>query len=64
MEQKNKKKIQAIEYCKRRNQRIGKFPVSVEKNDHLSMFKQAFHFQIKGERNPSQGGCVPPTQIK
>lgn len=75
MEEKNKKKIQAIEYCKRRNQRIGKFADSIEKNDLLSMFKASLSFLNKrGKKfnNPSQGGCVcesmrarytPPTQI-
>lgn len=55
-EEKNKKKIQAIEYCKRRNQRIGKFPDSIEKNDLLSMFKASLSFLNKrGKKfnNPS-----------
>lgn len=44
------KKIQAMEYCKRRKQRIGKFPDSVEMIVSQCL-KQAFHSQIKEERN-------------
>jgi len=43
----NKKKIQTVVYGKRRNQRIGKLPDSIEKNVHLSMFKASLSFPNK-----------------